>query len=64
MRQNIYKPAREVHHLERHEGDAEKFFSGQLESLCKPCHSSITAQEVGWHDEKRVTPPGQKSFDP
>ena len=37
-----------VHHIERHEGDAEKFFNGQLESLCKKCHSSETAREVGW----------------
>jgi 5-methylcytosine-specific restriction enzyme A len=48
--EGIYTPATDVHHLERHEGDPEKFYNGILESLCKTHHSSETAKEVGWHE--------------
>jgi 5-methylcytosine-specific restriction enzyme A len=34
-----------VHHLERHNGDEQKFFAGPFESLCKPCHDSDTQSE-------------------
>jgi 5-methylcytosine-specific restriction enzyme A len=46
----IYTAATDVHHLDRHAGDPEKFYNGQLESLCKPHHSAETAKEVGWHE--------------
>lgn len=26
-------------HVEAHRGDAERFWSGELQSLCGPCHS-------------------------
>lgn len=28
-------------HIERHGGDPFKFWSGRLQSLCKPCHDSV-----------------------
>ena len=51
LREGIYTPAVDVHHLVRHEGDIEKFYNGLLESLCKQHHSAETAKEVGWHDK-------------
>ena len=33
-------------HVDRHEGNADKFFQGELQSLCKACHDSLKqAQE-------------------
>ena len=49
LEQGIHTPATEVHHQERHRGDERLFYTGQLQSLCKACHASETAQEVGWH---------------
>lgn len=43
-----YVPATDVDHIERHGGDPEKFFNGPFQSLCHACHSSKTAEEVGW----------------
>ena len=54
-----YTPATDVDHVERHEGDPDKFFSGPLQSLCHSCHSVKTAQEVGSPSREG----GQKSFD-
>lgn len=42
----MYIPASEADHIEPHHGDAAKFFQGELQSLCKPCHSRKTASEV------------------
>jgi len=58
IRQGVYVPATDVHHLERHVGDAEKFYTSPLESLCHQCHSAWTAYEAGWTD----TPPHQKCY--
>jgi 5-methylcytosine-specific restriction endonuclease McrA len=33
-------PATIVDHVEPHHGDPNKFFLGELQSLCKPCHDS------------------------
>jgi 5-methylcytosine-specific restriction protein A len=30
-----------AHHRERHEGDAVKFFQGELASSCAPCHDVV-----------------------
>ncbi len=49
MNEGKHVIASEVHHIERHQGDPDKFFNGPFESLCKPCHSAETAKEVGWH---------------
>ncbi|MCP4380626.1 MAG: HNH endonuclease [Hyphomicrobiales bacterium] len=34
-------PATIAHHVERHEGDWDKFINGELASSCKTCHDSI-----------------------
>lgn len=34
------RPANTAHHKEPHKGDANKFWHGELESLCKHCHDS------------------------
>lgn len=49
----IYTPATDVHHLKRHEGNVETFFSSPLQSLCHSCHSSETIQEV---NERGIPP--------
>ena len=42
-------PATEVDHIIRHEGNENLFFDvDNLQSLCKRCHSSKTAKEVGF----------------
>lgn len=30
-----------AHHVHRHEGDAVKFFEGELASSCAPCHDTV-----------------------
>jgi 5-methylcytosine-specific restriction protein A len=42
-----YTPATDVDHIERHNGDLKKFYSGKLQSLCHSHHSQKTAEEVG-----------------
>jgi 5-methylcytosine-specific restriction enzyme A len=34
-----------AHHVTPHKGDAVLFYTGELESLCKRCHDSITQNE-------------------
>jgi 5-methylcytosine-specific restriction protein A len=51
-----YVAATDVHHKERHEGDASKFYGSDLQALCHACHSRKTAEEVGF------SPPIEKSF--
>ena len=46
LRANIYTPATDVHHVQRHNGNLELFLTGPLESLCHICHSRKTANEV------------------
>ena len=46
LRANIFTPAVDVHHLERHEGDIEKFLTGPFESECHACHSKKTHEEI------------------
>jgi 5-methylcytosine-specific restriction protein A len=46
LRANIYTPATDVHHLQRHNGNIELFMTSPLESLCHICHSRKTAREV------------------
>jgi 5-methylcytosine-specific restriction protein A len=52
LEEGIYTPAKDVHHLVRHEGDPEKFYNSPLQSLCKRHHSSETIREVGWHGKE------------
>ena len=49
LRANIYVPAVDVHHKERHNGNIEIFLTSPLESLCHVCHSRKTAKEVWVH---------------
>ncbi|WP_223639237.1 HNH endonuclease signature motif containing protein [Rhodobacter sp. TJ_12] len=45
----VVEAATEVDHIERHMGDARKFWDkGNWQPLCKRCHSRKTAREV-WH---------------
>jgi 5-methylcytosine-specific restriction protein A len=53
LRANIYTPATDVDHVERHHGDPIKFFFGKRQSLCHSCHSRKTAGEVGFSSEGR-----------
>ena len=46
LRANIYVAATDVDHVEPHRGDVVKFFTGELRSLCHPCHSRKTIEEV------------------
>jgi 5-methylcytosine-specific restriction enzyme A len=52
-------PAREVDHIHRHRGNAEAFYAGPFQSLCTPCHSRKTANEL-WHDDDDT--PSEKRF--
>jgi len=45
LRANIYTPATDVHHRERHQGNVAVFGASELESLCHSCHSKRTAIE-------------------
>lgn len=40
LRQGLAVPAAVVDHVEPHKGNLLKFWCGQLQSLCKPCHDS------------------------
>lgn len=40
MRQGKVTPAIVAHHKLPHKGDATLFWTGELESLCAPCHDS------------------------
>ena len=37
--------ARVVDHVIPHRGDADFFFNGEVQSLCKLCHDSVKARE-------------------
>ena len=38
-------PATVADHIQRHAGDPEKFWTGELQSLCAPCHDSAKQSE-------------------
>lgn len=46
LRSNIYTPATDVDHVLPHKGNENIFFTGEVQSLCKVCHSRKTAGEV------------------
>jgi 5-methylcytosine-specific restriction enzyme A len=41
------QPATDVDHVIPHKGNEELFWRGELQSLCKECHSRKTAEEQG-----------------
>lgn len=47
IKRGIITPATDVDHIEPHRGDRVKFWTGELQSLCKECHSIKTAREQG-----------------
>lgn len=46
LRANIYTPATDVHHVQRHQGDPILFRMSPLESLCHACHTIKTNAEM------------------
>ncbi len=48
----IYTAATDVHHVERHQGDEQKFLSSPLQALCHACHSRHTNEELGRGHQK------------
>jgi len=61
MKQGIYTPATEVHHLIPHRGNIDLFLGSPLESLCKSCHSRKTNKEVHGRGDKKVLSGGLSS---
>lgn len=47
IKHGVVTPATDVDHVIPHKGDAELFWRGALQSLCKACHSRKTAEEQG-----------------
>jgi hypothetical protein len=45
-------------HIERHQGDRVKFFSGPFQSLCKPCHDRAKQSEERRGYSSQVGPDG------
>ena len=46
LRANVYTPAEDVHHKQKHAGNPFVFVTSPLESLCHACHSKLTMTEV------------------
>jgi 5-methylcytosine-specific restriction enzyme A len=52
-RQGILKPANTVDHIVAHKGDMDLFWDrGNWESLCRSCHSRVTAKRDGGYGNK------------
>lgn len=47
LARNIPEPATVADHVTPHRGDPIKFWAGDLQSLCKPCHDSRKRMEEG-----------------
>ena len=43
--QGRIEPAVEVDHIKPHRGDANEFFCGEIQSLCRKCHRAKTIDE-------------------
>ena len=61
LKEDIYTPSTDVDHLEPHLGDPVKFFTGKLQSLCKPHHSSKTLKEIKSRGDRKVLELGEPS---
>lgn len=55
-RQGRWVKASHADHIEPHNGDEEKFWHGELQSLCDSCHTAKTNRE------RSETPGGSKKF--
>jgi len=38
-------PGTVADHIEPHHGNADKFWNGELQSVCAPCHSAVKAMQ-------------------
>jgi 5-methylcytosine-specific restriction protein A len=47
-------PATDVHHVIRHGGDINLFYTSPLMSLCHECHSRLTSAEVRGEGAEKV----------
>jgi len=49
----VVEPATIADHVEPHHGDVNKFWLGELQSLCKPCHDGAkqSFESKGYRDE-------------
>ncbi|EKD87947.1 MAG: HNH endonuclease [uncultured bacterium] len=54
LRANIFTAATDADHVDPHRGNPDLFFKGKLQSLCKPCHSRKTANEVNGRGVKSL----------
>lgn len=46
LAEGLYTAATDVHHVVAHRGDRAVFVTSPLQSLCKSCHSKVTAGEM------------------
>jgi 5-methylcytosine-specific restriction protein A len=46
LKDGRYVQARHVDHIQPHHGNVSAFFSGPFQSLCIPCHSRKTLEEI------------------
>ncbi len=51
LKTGLYTQAQEVHHIKpiRERPDL-RLDAANLQALCKPCHSTLTAQASGWRN--------------
>lgn len=47
LAKGVWTVAEVVDHIEPHGGDLRKFYEGELQALCRPCHARKTATEQG-----------------
>ncbi|WP_246332961.1 hypothetical protein [Aureimonas mangrovi] len=45
LAEGVVEPSTVVNHVERHHGDAAKFFAGPFEAICKPHHDRDVQRE-------------------
>ncbi|MBN9079656.1 MAG: hypothetical protein BGN87_18400 [Rhizobiales bacterium 65-79] len=46
-------PANVADHVDRHNGDYDRFWYGKMQSLCAPCHSSEKQRQENEHGTQR-----------
>ena len=57
IKAGLVTPATEVDHIQAHGGDTGLFWNrSNWQALCKPCHSTKTAQEDGGLGHRKKTP--------